>query len=161
MSNPFALDLNADVPPEWEAQVDLRLLAAAAEAVLQGERWKGEAEVELLVVDDEVIRELNARHLGVDAATDVLSFPLLPPKDATNGFVGPPDGVRRLGDIVISLPRALEQARDYGHSPERELAYLFVHGILHLLGYDHEAETERERMREKEEAALAVVGLAR
>lgn len=161
MAEPLVLDLSVDVPPEWEGQIDLRLLTAAAEAVLRGEGWTGRVEVELLVVDDEEMRELNARHRGVDAATDVLAFPLLSTDDAAMGFVGSPDGVRHLGDVVISLPRALEQARDYGHSPERELAYLFVHGVLHLLGHDHEEDAARERMRSKEEAALSAVGLER
>ncbi len=74
-----------------------------------------------------------------------------------NTFVTPPGQPRHLGDVVISFPRAAEQAVEYGHSLRRELAYLAVHGALHLLGYDHETEAEREVMRRKEEAALAEI----
>lgn len=161
MAEPLSMELNADLPPEWEGQVNLGLLIAVAEAALHHEGWQGQTEVELLVLDDEEMREMNNRFRGLNTSTDVLSFPLITSADDASGFVPPPDGVQHLGDIVISLPRALEQARDYGHSSERELAYLFVHGILHLLGYDHEVEEERARMREREEAALAEVGMAR
>ena len=130
-------------------------------AVLDPVGWTGAVQVDLTIVTDERIRELNARHRGVDASTDVLSFPLMAPAGTADAFVGPPDGTKHSGDIVISLPRALEQAREYGHSPERELAYLFVHGLLHLLGHDHEEERGRVRMRQREEAALAAIGLTR
>lgn len=160
MSEPLALTLNADLPEEWEHEVDLAVLTAVAETLLGAEGWGGVVEVELLLVDDEAIQELNRQYRDLDAATDVLSFPLLGADEAAL-FVLPPDGVQRLGDIVISVPRAVAQAGEYGHSAAREVAYLFAHGLLHLLGYDHEVEDARREMRLREEGALAAVGLSR
>ncbi|MCL4466125.1 MAG: rRNA maturation RNase YbeY [Chloroflexi bacterium] len=161
MDRPLFVRLVPDIPPEWEAEVDLRLLADVAETALSREGWQGPVEVDVTLVDDAAIQELNARYRGVDAATDVLSFPLLDSSGTEDAFVLPPGELRQLGDIVISLPRATAQAAEYGHSRQRELAYLFVHGLLHLLGYDHESLAEREAMRAKEETALAALGLTR
>ncbi len=158
MGKRIALRISSDVPAKWEDKVDLALLTRIAEVTLRAEGIAGAVEVGLTFVDDDEIRELNATYRGVDSATDVLSFPL---QGEGDGFVNPPDGVLRLGDIVISLPRATEQAAEYGHPLARELGYLFVHGLLHLLGYDHEQEEERTVMRTKEEAALAACGLTR
>jgi len=115
--------------------------------------------VTLTLTDEASIRDVNRAHRGVDRPTDVLSFPaaLLP---ARPGAPLPPSmwdsgaGAFFLGDIVISCPRALAQAKEYGHPPEREFSYLFVHGVFHLLGYDHQNEEERHLMRKKEEEAL-------
>jgi probable rRNA maturation factor len=112
--------------------------------------------VSLHLVGDETIRALNAEHRAKDAATDVLSFPLV-----SGDFVVPPGEPIHLGDVVVSYPRAVAQAQEYGHSVERELAYLVAHGVLHVLGYDHEEEGERLRMREKEEQALRPLGFIR
>ena len=94
----------------------------------------------------------------IDRPTDVLSFALA---DGTDEFALPPGVPRELGDVVVSYPRAVAQAEEYGHSVERELAYLVVHGVLHILGHDHELPAEQAAMRAREEAALALVGLAR
>jgi probable rRNA maturation factor len=161
LSESLSLSLNADVPEEWAGAIDLSSLDGSARAVLLGDGWVGSVEVELLIVDETAMHELNLRYRGVDAPTDVLSFPLLEEFGEQPLFVTPPDGVKRLGDIVISLPRAQVQAAEYGHSARRELTYLFVHGLLHLLGYQHEDEAARAAMRVKEESALAAVGLSR
>ncbi|WP_075365608.1 rRNA maturation RNase YbeY [Desulfosporosinus metallidurans] len=116
-----------------------------------------EAEVSLMLVDDQRIHELNRDYRGVDHSTDVLSFAL---QDETDE----PDSEfedEMLGDIVISVERAREQAGDYGHSFEREIVYLAVHGTLHLLGYDHEEESDKQEMRSKEEEVMAILGLER
>ena len=110
-------------------------------------------------VDNNRIHELNREYRGKDSATDVLSFPL-----GENGEydIDEDNGCKLLGDIVISMERAMEQAELYGHSLQREVAYLTVHSMLHLLGYDHEAGgLEAVRMREKEEAVLIQLGLPR
>ena len=91
------------------------------------------AEVSLTIGGDELIRELNLKYRGVPDTTDVLSFSFHEGED----FISPPDGVLHLGEVVISCPQAKRQAREYGHSLERELSLLVVHGVLHLLGYDH------------------------
>lgn len=143
------------------ARPDRRTLRAVCENVLRGEGVDGPTELTIALVGDDEIRAINRRHRGVDRPTDVLSFSLVDPTVDQQGFVTPPDQPRELGDIVISYPRVLAQAAEFGHSPERELAYLVAHGLLHILGYDHEDEQERLRMREREEAALRPLGLTR
>lgn len=128
------------------------------EALRRGEA--GGAEVSVTLVDDDQIQELNRSYRAQDRPTDVLSFAL---REGEDGFV-PPAGAgipELLGDVVISAPRARAQASEYGHSLERELGYLLTHGILHLLGYDHETEAGAAAMRAEEEAVLAAVGLSR
>ena len=126
-------------------------LTRLAERVL-GAHGKDRTEVGLTLVGEEKIQQLNRDDRGIDAPTDVLSFPMQEPGETQAG--GEPD---LLGDVVICVPRALVQAREFGHSFRRELLYLTVHGLLHLLGYDHENETEKRKMREKEEAFLSGV----
>jgi probable rRNA maturation factor len=146
--------LDAQVDPRFEDKVDIEQLHRIIERALVAEGRRGSIELSLTITDDATIQELNATYRDIDKPTDVLSFPLLNPGEE-GGFILPPDAPVHLGDIVISFPRAKEQAQEYGHSLERELGYLTVHGVLHLLGYDHEDEAERQVMRTKEEAALA------
>ncbi len=120
------------------------------------------AQIGLLIVDDEAIQQINRQFRAVDRPTDVLSFPLLEP-GATPAAqdIDPETGEVMLGDIVVSLPMAERQAVEYGHSLEREIAFLCVHGTLHLLGHDHEEEGDRKRMRALEEEVLAALHLPR
>ena len=111
-------------------------------------------EVSLVFTDSETVKQLNRDYRGVDEPTDVLAFHMLPQKEVDDSFALPPDGVTRLGEVIISYPQAAEQAREQGHSPERELALLVIHGILHLLGYDHEEPEEESKMRERERELL-------
>lgn len=159
---PLDLSLILDVDVPFRGAVDEALLCRTIERVLRNEGVGGAVEVGLRITDDAEIQQLNARYRGHDRPTDVLSFPL-EERPAAEGpaervsaeaFVVPEGMPRQLGDIVISFPRAREQATTYGHSLERELAYLTAHGTLHLMGYDHEDEAERRVMRAKEEAAL-------
>jgi len=129
------------------------LVRDVALRALRREGLAGDYRVTLTIVPDRRIRALNRAHRGVDRVTDVLSFPLAGP-DGT-AFVLPPSEPTHLGDVVVALDQARRQAARYRHSFERELAYLTAHGILHLLGYDHEAEAERARMRAREEEILA------
>jgi len=156
----------------WPALLE-RLLALAGEA-----EGVTDGVVTLTLTDDEGIRELNREHRGLDKPTDVLSFPMRS-ADAEEPVIvydddyetivdesdaGADEGdpfAELLGDIVISVPRAVEQADRYGHSVERELGFLFVHGFLHLLGYDHETEAEEKAMFARQEAVLAKAGLSR
>ena len=126
------------------------LMRRCCHAVLAMEGFEGSAQVDISLVDDEEIRTINREHRKVDAITDVLSFPL-----GENGKYDqdPVSGAYMLGDIVISMERAQEQAAQYGHTLQREVAFLTVHSMLHLLGYDHVDEGEdkrRMRAREKE-----------
>ncbi|MBR6785101.1 MAG: rRNA maturation RNase YbeY, partial [Clostridia bacterium] len=117
------------------------------------------AEVSVTFVDDDEIHRLNKEYRNIDRSTDVLSFPL-----GENGVYDTnlDTGAKMLGDIVISIPHALDQADRYGHSLQREIGFLTVHSMLHLLGYDHvNGGMESVRMREKEEAVLTQMGLKR
>lgn len=135
------------------------LIRRCCHAVLELEGFEGSAEVDVSLVDNEQIREINREQRNIDMPTDVLSFPL-----GENGVYdkNPATGAYMLGDIVISLERAEAQAEEYGHSFQREVGYLTVHSMLHLLGYDHvDGGLEAVRMREKEEAVMLMVGLPR
>jgi probable rRNA maturation factor len=127
-----------------------RPLNALARRVLESEAVEPPAEVSVVITDDDRVRELNARYRGIDAPTDVLSFGL----DDDAAFPSPPGSARQLGEIVISYPTAAQQAADSGHTVADELAHLLVHGLLHLLGYDHERPSEGRVMRAREESAL-------
>lgn len=114
------------------------------------------AEISLTICDNRTIRALNKEWREIDAATDVLSFPLLTPQEEIVIT-----GELLLGDIIISLERAGEQAAEFNHSLEREILYLFTHGLLHLLGYEHEQPAEQQVMRLAEEKLLQAVGATR
>ena len=135
------------------------LIRRSCHAVLEFEKFEESAEISVTFVDNEQIAELNAQYRNKPQPTDVLSFPL----GENNVYDRNPEtGAVLLGDIVISLERAVEQAKLYGHSLQREVAFLTVHSMFHLLGYDHEGGgLEAVRMREKEEAALIQLGLPR
>ena len=135
------------------------LIRRCCNAVLIGEEFKGSAEISVTIVDNEEIHALNLKHRNIDRPTDVLSFPL-----GVDGVydINNDTGAQMLGDIVISIEKAIEQAELYGHSLDREIAFLTVHSMLHLLGYDHEpGGLELVRMREREEAVLTQLGLVR
>ena len=131
----------------------LGLLRDVATRALTGEGLEGAYQVTLTIVPDARIRQLNREHRGIDKVTDVLSFPLTDQDGAS--FVLPPAAPTHLGDVVVALEQARRQAALYEHSFERELAYLTAHGILHLLGYDHEDEEDKVQMRAREEEILA------
>jgi probable rRNA maturation factor len=147
------------IPDAWIDMLKVILhKAGAMEGIADGE-------VSLTFTDDEGIRELNRTYRGIDRPTDVLSFPMretapgepdIPWPDGDEGGEGEP-----LGDIVISVPRARAQSVEYGHSPEREIGFLFVHGFLHLIGYDHDTEEAEKAMFSRQERILAEVGLTR
>ena len=123
-------------------------------------------ETEVTITDGETIRELNAANRGVDSVTDVLSFPamdgVLPFRAQDHADdLDPETGEYMLGDIIICYERACEQAQEYGHSLTRELCYLFVHGMCHLFGFDHETEQQKSEMRAVEERVLSACGITR
>ncbi|MCI9553412.1 MAG: rRNA maturation RNase YbeY [Acutalibacter sp.] len=133
------------------------LIRRCCHAVLQLEDFPDSAEISVSFVDNDQIREMNRQYRDKDSVTDVLSFPM-----GENGHydVNHETGAKILGDIVISVPKAVEQARTYGHSLEREIGFLTAHSVLHLLGYDHEdGGLARVRMREKEERVMRELGL--
>lgn len=139
------------------------LITLAAKTALDYMGFDRDAEISVMFTDNEGIRVLNAQHRGIDRATDVLSFPMLEYDDDGEMFDDPGDIEDELclGDIVISLERAAEQAEEYGHSFEREVGFLTVHSMLHLLGYDHMTEEEEKEMFGFQKEILAKMGLER
>lgn len=135
------------------------LVRRCCNAVLQMEEFEGPAEISVTFVDDDSIHQLNREYRNIDRATDVLSFPM-----GENGVydINNDTGAKILGDIVISMNHAVDQADRYGHTLQREIGFLTVHSMLHLLGYDHvNGGMESVRMREKEETVLTRLGLKR
>jgi len=140
-------NLQKKIPVEKEL---LDVVTRAARMVMKDEQ-RGNSELSIVFADDEFIRKLNLDYRGIDTATDVLSFPQSGEEEVIN------ENMKEdlLGDVVISLETAARQAEEYGHSLCREAVFLVVHGTLHLLGYDHEDEEDRKKMRSREKAALA------
>ena len=141
------------------------LFEKAVAAALEAEGVKTAVEVSLSVVSEEVIRETNRDFRQIDKVTDVLSFPLIeyydmtPEEGVAQGDIDPDTGEVCLGDVIICYQRAMEQANEYGHSLERELGFLTVHSILHLLGYDHMEKEDEEVMFKLQEMILNEYGI--
>ena len=132
------------------------LVRRCCNAVLQLEKFEGPAEISVTFTDNKGIKELNKQYRNKDIETDVLSFP--------RGEIGVYDtdmetGAKILGDVVISMEKARDQAELFGHSLQREVGYLTAHSVLHLLGYDHMENLDKVRMREKEELIMEQLGL--
>jgi probable rRNA maturation factor len=163
--SPPRLELELDVSVEDGLDLsawDEARMADLVRGIIGRELGPGDYTLGVHLVGDATIRALNAEHRGQDVHTDVLSFPLHATPDAQQmPFVLPPSEPVSLGDVVVSVPRAAEQAQAFGHSTARELAYLVAHGVLHILGYDHEAPDERQQMRQREEEALVPLGFTR
>src|ERR1700712_2505057 len=162
------LEIDVQIDDTFASEVDAELIERAVAGTLAAEGVSEPIEVSVLVTDDAALHQLNRDYRGVDAPTDVLSFADDDDDDPDSAvaahptFVRPPDATRYLGDLAISYERVVAQAIEYGHSRERELAFLTVHGMLHLLGYDHElGEVETAAMRAREEVVMEQIGLPR
>jgi probable rRNA maturation factor len=153
------LQLDFSVENGLDGTWDEPRLLGLVRAIVSRELPSGSYTLSLHLVSDATMRTLNATHRQKDAATDVLSFPLH--ELHVPDFVLPPGQPIALGDVLVSYPRAVAQAEEYGHSTERELAYLVAHGVLHVLGYDHDEVGQRRAMRAREEQALMPLGLTR
>ena len=165
MARRHRIPVSATVPGAGSDK-NVALVRRAIRTALLCEGVTVPCEVDVLLTDDEGIREINRDMRGIDAPTDVLSFPAFsyapgrPPADDADA--DPMTGLTPLGDMAISMERVKVQAAEFGHSERRELAYLAVHSTLHLLGYDHLDEgEEKKQMREREEAVMAELGLKR
>lgn len=134
----------------FDRQVRRRALATLARRALAAEGTPKPVKLSVSITDDETVRALNRRYRDADAPTDVLSFGL----DDHDAFVTPPGNIRELGEVVISYPTAARQAEAADHAIDDELAHLLVHGVLHLLGYDHESTQEAKAMRAREDELL-------
>ncbi len=151
--------IDREIDEDLEQHFDFDLNELSYKIIKEGlvlENIHENVEVSILLVDNEQIQELNSKHRKKDTPTDVLSFPLL-----TEFHNLQEDEIIYLGDIVISVERAKEQANEYGHSFKREVGFLIAHSILHLLGYDHMSEEDEKCMIEKQEEILNNIGLTR
>lgn len=154
----------------WNKKLET-LLLEIIDFALKSEKVECKSQISVVLVDNEEIRIINKEHRSIDKVTDVLSFPMLDYPEGKvyketywdyNFDASAMDGEELvLGDIVVSLEKAEEQSIEYGHSFERELVYLVVHSVLHLLGYDHMKDNEKERMREREENILSKFNINR
>ena len=161
------INLTYDKPSLLNVPVT-RNIRRCIEATLDAEHITAKCEINVLVTDDAGIRAINAASRKIDKATDVLSFPMFelepgnPPEDWSE-YLDPETGMCPLGDMAISLERAKAQAAEFGHSVKREVGYLTIHSMLHLLGYDHLDEGEQKRrMRGREEAIASTIdGMSR
>ena len=160
MNHEIIFDSDIEVPEGLEEQLE-RVISAALDA----EGVELPCEINVLITDDEGIRQINLEQREVDRPTDVLSFPMFelePGEHPDEMDADPETGLIPLGDMVISLERAEEQAKEFGHSVEREICYLTVHSVLHLLGYDHMDEGPmKAQMRAREETILGELGITR
>ena len=160
MNHQIIFDADVDVPDGVEEQFHQVISAA-----LKAEGVDVPCEVNILFTDDAGIHQINLDMREVDRPTDVLSFPMFelePGEHPTEEDADPATGLVPLGDMCISLERAEAQAAEFGHSVQRELCYLTVHSVLHLLGYDHLDEGPmKAQMREREEAILGALGIGR
>lgn len=157
--------IDTEVKPAW-----LSLMQTAADCALLTEGVQRECAVSIRLCDDDAIHAINRQYRGVDRATDVLSFPTVNyPAGVTAGQadqylrreLDDELGACMLGDLILSVPHVLAQAEEYGHAPERECAYLLVHGLCHLMGYDHIEADDKRRMRAMEEKILSAIGQTR
>ena len=156
-----------DIILECVNEEDLKyeeMISKAAEAVLECENHDFDAEISVTLTDNDEIREINREHRGIDKETDVLSFPLYDfetPSVFDEAQVSIDGDVRVLGDIVISVEKIIAQAAEYGHSVEREMSYMTVHSMLHLLGYDHMTDEDKTLMRSREEKVMEYLDINR
>jgi probable rRNA maturation factor len=144
-------EISIQITDRFLAQVDPLKIKRAIDQAINHVAASMQVSLTVVFEEDERLQQLNKQYLGIDAPTDVLSFPA--------DYLDPETKIRYLGDILISVPRALEQATSGGHSLDEELQLLVVHGILHLLGYDHVEDGEKEVMQETQSAILHQLGI--
>lgn len=158
-------DVAIDILPTFEDEIDEKMLRRVVELTLREVGVSTPVELSLIITDDDELRELNRTYRGLDEPTDVLSFALTEvaaehPSEAVTAetaFVSPPDGITHLGEIFVSYPRAMLQAREAGHPVKQELSLLVAHGVLHLLGYDHAEPEEEAVMRQAQDKIVAEI----
>ena len=159
------MEINLTIEQEFAGCPDAGWFQRIAEQVLEAQGIGTNVELGILITGQERVQELNRAYRGEDHPTDVLSFYMTAPGEESGGdserFVVAPDGVTHLGEVVISYPQAAIQAREHRHSVNKELAVLTIHGTLHLLGYDHEDEQQRQAMVAREQAILNAVSIER
>jgi len=151
------MEVNILIEEGIEVELDAEWMQAIIERVLVSENLPPAIEISLLITGQERIQELNREYRGKDRPTDVLSFSMSEQKQQEESipFIGPPDGMLHLGEVIISYPQAQVQANEHRHSIKKEMAILIVHGVLHILGYDHEKMEMEPAMKAKEKKILS------
>jgi len=158
------MEINALIDEGLEGCIDVGWLKNIAEQALVAQGISANAELGLFIAGEERVRQLNRDYLGKDEPTDVLAFSMLP-EQSTRGMLGtdfppfviPPDGVLHLGEVIISYPQAVTQAEEHQHSVKREIAILIIHGVLHLLGYEHNKPALKHKMTAREREILSYI----
>ena len=156
------MEINVLIDQDFKAHLEAGWLAEVARQVLSAESASPDTELSLVITGQERVRQLNRDYLSRDRPTDVLAFSMLAglpvgSEASAPPFVAPPDGVVHLGEVIISYPQAVIQAEEHQHPVTKEVALLIVHGILHLLDYDHEKPEEKRRMRAREKEILSTI----
>jgi len=156
------MEINVLVDEEFGSQLEVSWLQSVAEQVLIAQEVSPDTELSVVITTQEKVRELNRDYLGKDNPTDVLAFAMLPGTSADeptdiSPFITPPDGQLHLGEVIISYPQAVIQAEEHHHSIKKEIALLIVHGVLHLLGYDHAEPAPERQMRIREAELLSSI----
>ena len=155
------MEINVLIEQDFEEYLGADWLQSIAEQALVDQDAVFGLELGLVITGQERVRQLNRSYLGNDEPTDVLSFPMFPePLDGgefevSAPFITPPDGVLHLGEVIVSYPQAVIQAGQHRYSVKREVAVLIIHGVLHLLGYDHDEPEPERRMKAREEEILS------
>lgn len=151
------MEINISIDRGFDGCPTPRWLEGIARKVLEEQGVGDEVEVGLLIATGERIKELNRDYLGEDAPTDVLAFSAREDLAGQSPFIHPPDGLLHLGEVIIAYPQAVIQADEHGHPVKKELAVLIIHGLLHLLGYDHDEAEDEGRMKAREAELLGCV----
>ena len=158
------MEINVLIDEELGAPIEEGWLQSVVERALIAQGVSSDVELGLVIASEERVRQLNRSYIGKDEPTDVLAFAMLPeqPAQGVSGadfpaFVIPPDGVRHLGEVIISYPQAVTQAEEHQHSVKREIAILVIHGVLHLLGYEHDKPALKHKMTARETEILSYV----
>jgi len=151
------MEINIQIGKEYKNEIKTAWLKNIIRLVQTAENVSAKSEMGLVITGDEEIHKLNLKYLDEDRPTDVLSFPMNEQLATAPAFVKVPDGKLHLGDIVISYPQAIKQSDEHRHPVKREVEILLIHGILHLLGYDHDVPRRKSVMRNRETAILKMI----
>ncbi len=153
------MEINISIDDEFKRKITRRWLKTAAERTLTAEKTSSSVELGILITNQENVRSLNWAYRSKNEPTDVLSFYMIPePGQKKETFINPPDNINHLGEVVISYPQAVIQARENKHTVKKEITILLIHGILHLLGYDHEKPADEKKMKPREAVIINLLG---
>ncbi len=157
------MEISVLIDESFEGYLEVSWLQSVAEQVLVAQDADSKVELGLVITNQERVQQLNRSYLGKDEPTDVLAFSMLPEPLATgesedsSPFVQPPDGALHLGEVIISYPQAVIQAEEHRHSVKREIAILIIHGLLHLLGYEHDKPELERQMKTRQKEILSCI----